>query len=76
MPRAKKQVFAELTPKTERAHTRMSYHTNRWILKEETDNPYCGAKKGTWLLLQSRNGQAMLWVMKTDDQDFGVRVIR
>lgn len=75
MPRQKSPTYAELTPKSERAIARMSYHTNKWLLKRETDHPYVGAKKGTWLLVESRNGKAALWIMKTGDEDFDVRVL-
>jgi hypothetical protein len=76
MSRSKQPIFVELTPKTERALARMGYHQSKWVLKRETDKPYIGATKGTWFSLQSRDGKAMLWVMKSDDEDFVVRVVQ
>lgn len=74
MSRQKKQTYVELTPKTDQGRKRASYHGARWLLRQETTEPFRGASPGTWLAVRSSDGKTMLWVKKTDDADFNVRV--
>ena len=75
MARSKKEVFVELIPKNEQGKKRASYHGARWLLRQETTEPYRGALPGVWLACRSSDGKAMLWVKKIDDADFVVRVL-
>lgn len=75
MARQKKFTFVELIPRNEQGKKRASYHGDRWILRQETTEPYRGALPGVWLACRSFDGKAMLWVKKIDDADFVVRVL-
>jgi hypothetical protein len=76
MARHKKDTYVDLIPKTDQGKKRASYHGTRWLLRQETTEPYRGASPGTWLAVRSSDGKAMLWVKKTDDTDFKVSVLQ
>lgn len=74
MSRQKVVKYVELTPRNEQGKQRASYHGARWVLRQETTEPYRGAPEGEWLGVRSRDGSSFLWVRKFDDQDFTVRL--
>lgn len=75
MPRRKQEKYVELIPCSDRGRKRAAYHGQRWLLRKETNDPYRGATPGTWLACMSCDGKALLWVKKSNDEDFRVRVL-
>jgi len=73
MSREKKETIVELTPKNESGKKRMSYHGDRWVLRQEIDTLGTGRISGPWLGCRSRDGKAFLWIHKVNDADFTVR---
>lgn len=67
---SKKEKYAVLTPKTEEANKKLSYHGNRWLLKGEVESLKFSRTVGPFYLLISRDGKKCLHIQKTNDPDF------
>lgn len=75
MAREKKEPLVELTPKNESGKKRMSYHGNRWVLRQEVETLGGCRIPGPWLGVRSRDGKTFLWIHKNNDTDFTVREV-
>jgi hypothetical protein len=75
MMREKKQTYVIITPKNDKAVERMSYHGDRWILRETKEKLTFSTVSEPHYCLLSRDGNKILLIKKTNDSDFDVRVI-
>lgn len=75
MARQKKEHYVVLTPKNDDARKRLSYHGERWILRDTIDKLKFSMEPGPFFLLVSKDGKKCLHVKKEYDTDFNVRVV-
>lgn len=74
-PRAKKETYAIITPKNDAATKKLEWHGNRWIFRSLVDMVKFSRDPGPWYVLISRDGKKCIYVRKTDDVDFDIRIM-
>ncbi len=71
----KKQKIVILTAKTEKGKEKISYHGDRWYLREEVAAMKLLRSQGPSLVVRSRDGTKVLFIKKQNDPDIEYRII-
>ncbi len=72
---AKKQTIVILQAKTEKGKEKISYHGEKWYLKEEVATMKLVRSQGPSLVVRSRDGSKILFIKKQDDPDIEYRIV-